>query len=276
MSFSIDEWFVITLARTIRNREVVFHGFGSPCAQVAMHVARTTFARDMVLVEGAMYAINPDPPFIPPTSNDASLQRGAAYRMRIEEFFDAAARGDVDRMFLSGGQIDRYGNTNVTAIGPLESPKVKLGGGGGGCNLSATIRQLTLWTTRHRSGRTLVEECDFVTDLGHRTRGGTRSELGFTGGGPQWLVTELGVFDFDEEGHARLRQIFPDVDPDTVRAATGFELRVAADLRQVGPPSSAELAAVRGIDPLGVRRLEFAPEELERTFDFHDGLPCAC
>ena len=39
MSWTIDEWFVIALARTIRPRETVFHGFGSPCAQVAMHVA---------------------------------------------------------------------------------------------------------------------------------------------------------------------------------------------------------------------------------------------
>jgi hypothetical protein len=135
-SFSLDEWFVVALARTIRDREVTFHGFGSPCAQVAMHVAKRTHARGMLLVEGATYACNPDPPFIPPTGNDASLQRGAAYRMRFEEFFDAAIRGDVDRMFLSGGQIDRYGNTNVTAIGgsdyPTTLPKVKLGGGGGG------------------------------------------------------------------------------------------------------------------------------------------------
>ena len=122
MSWTIDEWFVVALARTIRPRETVFHGFGSPCAQVAMHVARRTHARDMTLVEGAMYAINPDPPFIPPTSNDASLRRGAAYSMRFEEFFDAAVRGDVDRMFLSGGQIDGYGNTNVTAIGTGRSP----------------------------------------------------------------------------------------------------------------------------------------------------------
>lgn len=276
MSFSIDEWFVVALARTIRDREVVFHGIGSPCAQVAMHVARKTFARDMLLVEGAMYAVNPEPPFIPPTSNDESLQRGAAYRMRFEEFFDAALRGDVDRMFLSGGQIDGYGNTNVTAIGPVSAPKVKLGGGGGGCNLSATVRQLTLWTTRHRSGRTLVSACDFITDLGHRTRAGTRTELGFTGGGPQWLVTELGVFDFDDGGHARLRRIFPDVDVATVRAATGFDLRVAADLRPVGPPSSAELSAVRGIDPLGVRRSEFAAEELGRRFTYRGAVPCAC
>ncbi|HEY0615957.1 MAG TPA: CoA-transferase [Kribbella sp.] len=276
MTFSIDEWFVVALARTIRDREVVFHGFGSPCAQVAMHVARHTSARDMLLVEGATYAVNPDPPFIPPTGNDLSLQREASYRMRFEEFFDAALRGDVDRMFLSGGQIDAYGNTNVTAIGPPGRPKVKLGGGGGGCNLAATIGHLTLWTTRHRSGRALVEHCDFVTDMGHRTSEGTRAELGFTGGGPEWLVTELGVFDYDEQGQARLRQVFPDVGVEQVKAATGFELQVAADLRVVPMPSAAEIAALRAVDPLGVRRSEFAPEELRRTFTHGETAGCLC
>ncbi|HVT66197.1 MAG TPA: CoA-transferase [Trebonia sp.] len=274
-AWTIDEWFVTALARTIRPRETVFHGFGSPCAQVAMHVARRTHAPDMVLVEGAMYAVNPDPPFIPPTSNDESLRRGAAYSMRFEEFFDAAIRGDVDRMFLSGGQIDAYGNTNVTAIGPAGRPKVKLGGGGGGCNLSATIGHLTLWTTRHRSGRTLVRDCDFITDMGHRTRLGTRAELAFAGGGPQWLVTELGVFDFPA-GRARLVQVFPDVSVAEVRAATGFELEVAGDLRPVSPPSASELAMVRSADPLGVRKSEFAAEELNRTFGTAHSGGCAC
>ena len=275
MSWTIDEWFVIALARTIRPRETVFHGFGSPCAQVAMHVARRTHAPDMTLVEGAMYAVNPDPPFIPPTSNDASLSRGAAYSMRFEEFFDAAIRGDVDRMFLSGGQIDGFGNTNVTAIGPAGRPKVKLGGGGGGCNLSATIGALTLWTTRHRSGRTLVESCDFITDIGHRTPLGGRAELGFTGGGPQWLVTELGVFDF-RDGRARLVQVFPDVSVADVRTATGFPLEVAGDLRTVSPPSAAELATVRSVDPLKVRTSEFSRRELDRAFERGDGQDCAC
>jgi glutaconate CoA-transferase subunit B len=229
----------------------------------------------MLLVEGAMYAINPDPPFIPPTSNDASLSRGAAYSMRFEEFFDAAIRGDVDRMFLSGGQIDAAGNTNVTAIGTAGRPKVKLGGGGGGCNLSATIGQLTLWTTRHRSGHTLVEACDFITDIGHRTPLGTRAELGFTGGGPQWLVTELGVFDFPA-GQARLVQLFPDVSVAEVRDATGFAVEAAGDLRAVRPPSVAELAAVRSVDPLAVRQAEFSARELTRVFEHGAGQDCAC
>ena len=158
-----------------------------------------------------MYAINPDPPFIPPTSNDASLSRGAAYSMRFEEFFDAAVRGDVDRMFLSGGQIDGYGNTNVTAIGPAGRPKVKLGGGGGGCNLSATIG------TPDRCGPPGTgpaarwwRPATSSPTWGTAPRWARRAELGFTGGGPQWLVTELGVFDF-RDGRARLVQIFPDV-----------------------------------------------------------------
>jgi glutaconate CoA-transferase subunit B len=196
--------------------------------------------------------------------------------MRFEEFFDAAIRGDIHRMFLSGGQIDRWGNTNVTAVGTIgEAPKVKLGGGGGGCNLAATIPHLTLWTTRHGSGRTLVEACDFVTDMGHRTPVGTREELGYTGGGPECLVTELGVFDFPE-GSARLRQLFPDVTLDQVRAATGFELDVAGDLRSVPLPSSAELAALRAVDPLRVRRQEFSADQLSRIFEHTAGGACAC
>jgi glutaconate CoA-transferase subunit B len=163
----------------------------------------------------------------------------------------------------------------VTAIGPAGRPKVKLGGGGGGCNLSATIGHLTVWTSRHRSGRTLVEACDFVTDLGHRTPQGSRAELGFTGGGPQWLVTELGVFDFPDS-RARLVQIFPDVTVAEVRAATGFPLQVAGDLQVISPPSTAELAAVRSVDPLGVRRSEFSPRELEREFERRPGQDCAC
>jgi glutaconate CoA-transferase subunit B len=263
--WTIDEWFVVALARTIRDREVVFHGFASPCAQVAMHVAKRTHARDMLLVEGATYAVDPDPVFIPPTGNDLALHRDAVYRMRFEEFFDAACRGAVDRMFLSGGQIDGHGNTNVTAIG-RPTTKIKLGGGGGGGNISATIGALTVWTTRHRSGRTLVEQVDFLTDLGHVTPEGTRAELGYTGGGPQWLVTELGVFGYGPDGHAVLRELWPDVTESDVRDATGFDVRVDLQPGLLHPPSEAELAAVRAVDPLKVRLLEFGPDERKRHF----------
>jgi glutaconate CoA-transferase, subunit B len=109
----------------------------------------------------------------------------------------------------------------------------------------------------------------------HRTRLGTRAELGFAGGGPQWLVTELGVFDFPD-GRARLVQIFPDVSVSEIQAATGFELRVAGDVRLVAPPSTAELAAVRSVDPLRVRTQEFSARELNRVFQQGSSQNCAC
>ena len=265
MRYGLDELFVIELARAVRDAEVTFHGFASPCATVAMHVAKRSHAPSALLIEGAMYAVNPLPPFIPPTSNDHSLKQGAVYSMRFEEAFDMSVRGEVDNMFLSGVQIDRYGNTNVTAIGGMPEPKVKMGGGGGGCNISATIGRLTLWTTNHRSGRCLVERCDFITDIGHRTPEGTRAELGYPGRGPQVLVTELGVFDFPD-GAARLRKLFPDITPGTVKAATGFEYAVAPDLGTIETPDREQIELVRRVDPLGVRRLEFRPAELERSF----------
>ena len=265
MKFTFDEWFVVELARTIRDGEVTFHGFASPCAQVAMHLAKRTHAPNMMVIEGAMYAIDPEPPFIPPTGNDAVLKQGSVYSMRFEEFFDAAVRGDIDRMFLSGIQIDPHGNANLTAVGGMPNPKVKIGGGGGGCNVSATVGHLTIWSTNHRTGRCLVSECDFITDIGHRTPAGTRADLGYTGGGPDWMVTELGIFDFPD-GRARLQRIFPDVAIDELEKATGFTLDVAADLTEVDPPEPSQIEWVRRLDPLGIRRNEFRPGELQRTF----------
>ena len=173
-----------------------------------MHVAKRTHAPRMVLVAGATYGIDPDPPFLAPTTNDWVMDRGASSALDIEELFDLAAAGRMGRMFLSGLQIDKWGNCNVTALG-YPDITMKLPGGGGGGNLSCDAAHVTLWTPAHRSptdakGRRrfrLVEACDFITNLGHRGCDGRPGrEYGHRGDGPQWLVTELGLFDFDADG----------------------------------------------------------------------------
>jgi len=271
---SLGEVMIFNLARTVKNRDLAFHGFGSPLVQLALHLAKRTHAPDLVFVAGATYGLNPCPPFLTPTSNDWVLDRGAECSLDIEELFDLAASGRMDRMFLSGLQIDRWGNANVTRLG-RDHLQLKLPGGGGGCNLSCDASNFTLWTTAHRSppvkdGKRmlrLVERCDFVTTLGHRAADGrTRSELGHRGRGPDWLVTELGLFDFDADGHVRLRAVYPDTDVEDIARNTGFSPRLSERLEEMPLPDAEAVALIRRLDPMGVHRKELRGPDLERRF----------
>jgi glutaconate CoA-transferase subunit B len=271
---TLGEAMIHALARTIEDGTLVFHGFGSPLVQLAMHVAKRTHAPDMALIAGATYGLNPHPPFLTPTSNDWVLDRGAECSLDIEQLFDLGASGRLGRMFLSGVQIDRWGNANVTRLGRGQLD-IKLPGGGGGCNLSCDVERLTLWTTAHRSAPDqhgkrrfrLVDRCDFITNLGHRTADGqARSALGHRGRGPQWLVTELGLFDFDASGHLRLRALYPDTSLDEVAQNTGFRLVVADDLSTIVLPDPEVVAMIRALDPLGVHIKELQPQDRTRRF----------
>ncbi len=271
---SLGEMMIAALARTIGDGELVFHGFGSPLAQLAMHVAKRTHAPRMVLIAGATYGVDPAPPFLAPVSNDWVMDRGASSSLDIEELFDLAAAGRMGRMFLSGLQIDKWGNCNVTVLG-WPRMAMKLPGGGGGGNLSCDAARVTLWTPAHRAepdakGRRrfrLVERCDFVTNLGHRSCDGTpRGAFGHRGAGPQFLVTELGLFDFDADGAMRLKALYPDVPVAEIRDNTGFDLRIAEHVETLRAPEPVIVDIIRRLDPLRTHEREIRPDDRRRRF----------
>jgi len=277
-SCSLGEVMIYNLARTVADGSLVFHGFGSPLVQLALHLAKRTLAPELVLVAGATYGVNPQPAFLTPTSNDWALDRGAEYALDIEELFDLAASGRMTRMFLSGAQIDRWGNANVTRLGG-DTLALKLPGGGGGGNLSCDVDHVTLWTAAHRSppgpgGRRrfrLVERCDFVTNLGHRGADGrSRAELGHRGRGPDWLITELGLFGFDPGGELRLRAVYPDTSIEEIADNTEFRVQVADDVATIPLPDADAVAIVRALDPLGVHLKELSAADRERRFRLGD------
>ncbi|MEO1940369.1 MAG: CoA transferase, partial [Candidatus Thioglobus sp.] len=229
---TLGELMIYQIASTIDDGIIAFHGFGSPLVQLALHLAKRNHAPRLVLVAGATYGVNPVPAFLTPTSNDFSMSQGSECFLTIEELFDLAASGKVGRMFLSGLQIDKWGNLNVTQLGNEDKLSLKLPGGGGGCNLSCDVEHVTIWTAAHRAvkdtrGRRrfrLVEECNFVSSVGHRTSEKTpRSEMPYPGNGPDSIVTERGVLDFDQEGCARLKAIYPDTSIDIIRENTEFD-----------------------------------------------------
>ncbi len=274
-SCTLGEMMIAAMARTIGDGELVFHGFGSPLAQLAMHVAKRSHARRMVLIAGATYGVDPAPRFLTPTTNDWVMDRGASSSLDIEELFDLAAAGRMGRMFLSGLQIDRWGNCNVTALG---APRMamKLPGGGGGGNLSCDAQRVTLWTPAHRAERDakgrrrfrLVESCDFITNLGHRDADGRpRQDYGHQGNGPEYLVTELGLFDFDAEGHMRLAALYPDTTLEMCRRAPALRFGSPIALKQLRRPrvrkSNLFACSIRS----RIHEKEIRPADLGRRFD---------
>jgi len=271
---TLDELFVYNVAKTIEDHTVVFHGVSSPIPMVAMYFAKLTHAKHMVYFGGVSSAIDPNPPFMPYTTNDWTMIQGRTAIISVDKLFDLAQKGELHRSFFSGAQIDKYGNQNVSIIGTPDDIKVKLPGGAGGCNLSCDCINYTIWTTRHRIQKrkgktyyTLVEKCDFITNVGHVTPQGTREELDLVGGGPDWVVTELGVFDFDPDTKImRLRFLYPDTTVDDIIENTEFEPVIHKEVRIMDMPTIEEVELIRRIDPLNVRKREHMPEELKRTF----------
>ncbi len=233
----------VSLARLLRDGEVVFHGLASPLPMVATLLARAMHAPNLVyLTIGG--AVDPRPSRLPFSTVDPALLDGVVAVVSLAEIFDLSARGKLDTVFLSGVQIDRQGRINTTVIGPHERPKVRLPGGAGSALLMPTARRTLLWRTRH-DRRTLVEKCDFVTAAGEVDR----------------LVTPMAVFR-REGGALRVESLHPGYTWQQVEENTGFAVEPLPG-RPVGQapvtpePGREELDLLARIDPRGVRYIEF-------------------
>jgi glutaconate CoA-transferase subunit B len=104
--------------------------------------------------------------------------------------------------------------------------------------------------------RSFVERIDFRTSPGNL--GGSddaasvRAAQGWSGRGPSVVVTDLGVYHFDDDGEMRLDSLHPGASVDGVGAAMGWTVRVSSGLSTTPPPSAEELHLIREVlDPEG-------------------------
>ncbi|TMD25504.1 MAG: CoA-transferase subunit beta, partial [Chloroflexi bacterium] len=133
-------------------------------------------------------------------------------------------------------------------------PTTRLPGSGGACEIAINARQV--FVIMRQSRRSFVERIDFRTSPGnlggaaHAAR--IRREQGWLGSGPSVVVTDLGIYHFDEAGEMRLDSLHPGVTLDGVRATMAWEPKVAAPLPTTGAPTPEELRIVRvELDPEG-------------------------
>jgi glutaconate CoA-transferase subunit B len=248
-TYSASELMTINAARLLRDGDVVFVGVGLP--NLACNLARRTHAPNLVMIYEAG-VIGAQPARLPLSIGDPTLVSGA---LSVCSMYDIFAfylqRGNIDVGFLGGAQIDRFGNINATVIGDYQHPKVRLPGSGGSMEISAWANRCYILTPHQK--RRFPEEVDFRTSAGFLGGRAERDVAQLRGGGPQAVVTDLGIMEPDENGELVLTALHPGCSVEQAKANTGWELKAASELRLTEAPSEEELRILRQeLDPQGI------------------------
>lgn len=239
------ELMTIHAARMLRDGDVVFVGVGLP--NLACNLARRTHAPNLVMIYESG-VIGAQPSRLPLSIGDPTLVSGA---LSVCSMYDIFAfylqRGFISVGFMGGAQIDRFGNVNATVIGDYAKPKVRLPGSGGSMEIAAWADRWFIITPHQK--RRFPEKVDFCTSAGFLGGRSQRAKTGVRGGGPQAVVTDLGILEPDETGELVLTQLHAGATAEQAQQNTGWALRTAPELKNTQPPTDEELALLRDLDP---------------------------
>jgi glutaconate CoA-transferase, subunit B len=235
-------------AREIKDGDVVIVGTGFPA--MAANIARYTHAPGAILMqESGVIDARPKRPAL--SVGDPCLNPGAAMVGGLVEIMGMVLQaGSVDVGFLSGSQVDKYGNINTTVIGDYKKPIARLPGSGGANPIGALARK-TLIITLHDKRR-LAQKVDFITTPGYLDGAGAREKWGMAPGtGPEVIITNKAVLKFDTKTkEAYLATYHPDCSIEEIVEHTPWDLKVAEDVHPTKPPTQEELRVLREVlDP---------------------------
>lgn len=250
--FTPSEMMIVSAARAMQGIRTVFVGVGQP--NIACNLARYTVAPNLELIyESGVYGAQPAR--LPLSIGDPTLVTGATSVMPMADLFGLyLQRGLVEVALLGGAQIDRYGNLNTTVIGSYDEPKVRLPGSGGACEIAINAQQI--YIIMRLSSRSFVDKLDFVTSPGHMTGGDARMQAGLPGKGPQLVVSDKAILNFDNpEREMQVVSLHPGVTLDAVHENVGWDIRTVDQITETPPPTAEELRLIREeLDPTGMYR----------------------
>ncbi len=246
-AYSLTELMAVAAAREIHDGEVVFAGTGLP--MLGAMLAQHTHAPGCCIIFEAG-TVASQLAHLPMSVGDPRTLRGAATAAGLQEVFNYLLQaGRVDVGFLSGAQVDRYGNINSTSIGadPCR-PQVRFSGSGGACDI-ACLAKRTIIIAKHEKRR-FPEAVDYVTSPGWLSGGDSRHQAGLIRGGPTAIVTTKGVMRFREASRALyLASYHPGLTAQAVADDTGFPIDIREAV-ETAAPTAEELRILREeVDP---------------------------
>ena len=248
-TYSTTELMALAASREIRDGEIVFAGTGLP--MLGAMLAQRRHAPDATIVFEAG-GVDPEMLHLPMSVGDSRTLVGAAQASGLFDVFTYLLQGGrIDVGFLGGGQIDRYGNLNSTAIGDYRRPTVRFPGSGGSADVAA-LSGRTVIIARHEKRR-FPERVDYVTAPGWLEGGDSRVKAGLRANGPAALVTTMGVIRYrPDTREPYLASFHPGHTAQEVQANTGYPLDLR-DAVETEPPTAEDLDILRRVvDPEGI------------------------
>ena len=244
--WSPAEMMTVAASRALRDGATCLVGIGLP--STAANLARRTHSPGLVLIYESG-TIGTKPGYLRSRSETGSWPRPPT---RLSAWPRSSTTGCNRGASTSACSAPLRSTASRTSIPPRSARRTSprssgFPGAGGAPEIAASCAEVIIVVRQSRER--FVERVDFVTSLGHGSGGDERRRLGLRGGGPTAVITDLGVLEPDPETRELvLTGIHPGVDVDAVREATGWELRVAQELRTTAPPSDDELLALRRLE----------------------------
>ena len=248
-AYNPTELLAYAAAQMLEDNQSVFVGTGLP--MIAAMLAQRTHAPGILIVFEAG-GIGPQVPVLPISVGDSRTFYRASAASSMHDVMSASQAGYLDVGFLGAAQIDRYGNLNTTVIGEWAHPRVRLPGSGGANDVGSLCWRTIVVMRQDR--RRFVEKLDYLTTPGYLSGPGAREQAGLPAGtGPYRVITQLGIYGFDEETrHMTLLATHPGITVGEAQAESGFELLVPDVVGETEPPSPEVRSILREIDPTGM------------------------
>ena len=249
-AFTPAELLVCVAARCLEENSSVLVGTGLP--MIAAMLAQKTHAPHLLVMFEAG-GVGPQVPSLPISVGDSRTYHRAVMASTMHDIMAAASAGYIDFGFLGGAAIDSYGNLNTTVIGDWSRPRVRLPGSGG-ANDVASFCWRTIVVMRNQSTRTFVEQLPFITTPGFLSGPGARERAGLPAGtGPYRVITQLGVYGFDESSKGMMLVAkHVGVTIDEIQKSSEFEILIPSIVAETQPPTPDERRLLWEIDPTGL------------------------
>ena len=244
MNYSPRELMVAAAAREIRDGDKVFVGMRLPLLGFA--VAKETHAPNALgIFENGVIR---DWPALEPvfTMSDPPNVARALYCGGLNDVMNLLQAGRVDVGFIGGAEIDRFGNLNTHWV-EENGKRIRLPGSGGAADI-ATMAKRCIIIMNHEKRR-FVRKVRYITSPGYG-RGGNWRARNTLSGGPNKVITSMGIFSFDPESREMvLNSYHPGITISAIKSETGWPLKIADNVSETLPPTEQEIAAVRKYDP---------------------------